>query len=125
MDALGHGDRVRVSVDTLERAIRKQKKETAMGGDLISARLVTEWPPLAREEIRLLAEECLSSGESPQEFLCEVVVPVPKVSVTDGERKNLRPVAKTSVLGKIVERCGRELYLCGLRDGGVERHPAT
>ena len=91
--------------EEVAKAIRSLKNNKSPGIDDIKAELIKYSPGIIHEKISDIFNEIAKTGETPEEMIEGILVPLPKPGKKLGPPANLRPVILLSTLRKILAIC--------------------
>jgi len=100
-----------ITVDMVDRCIRKLKNGKAAGIDSIEAEHLNLAHPKLIVLLSVLFNKMLVRGKVPELFCSGVIIPVPKNKCGDlTDSKNYRGITLSPVISKVFEMCLLELY---------------
>ena len=94
-----------ISTAEVSKVIRDLKANKAAGPDDVHNMLLKNLPSCAREELTKTFNACLREGVHPKIWNRANVVPVPKPGKKLDRPAHYRPIAVSSCLGRILEKC--------------------
>ncbi|KAM7306284.1 hypothetical protein ISCGN_010015 [Ixodes scapularis] len=88
----------------LQTALFQLKRNTAPGPDKITYGMLRNIPDNKLDELLRHINEVWATGELPEEWKEEHVIMLPKPGKLPNTPANLRPISKTSCMGKLMEK---------------------
>ena len=98
------------------KALQAVKTRKAVGPDLIPNRVLNEFAPELAAVVRDIYNSSLVEGYFPDFLKATILIPIPKISPPQQIEKDLRPIALTCALAKVMEGFTRARLISQVTD---------